>query len=161
MKLLIFIFLFTNFIFAKSDFISTYTASFSQIITNPNGQNITYNGDLYIKKPNKMLWKYTQPIKKYVYMNNKNIIIDEPELEQAIFTQITDEINIIKLLNNPENIDKKYNLTFKNNLLVKITYQDELENIVNINFTNIKQNININDKLFIFNAPQDYDIIRK
>lgn len=161
MKLLIIIFLFINIAFAKNQFISAYSASFKQIITNPNGQNVVYDGDLFIKQPNKMLWKYELPVKKYVYMNGINIIIDEPELEQAIFSQMTDEINIIKLINNPTKVDKKYKLTFKNKVLTKITYQDDLENEVTIFFTNIKINSQINDKIFKFNAPNDYDIIRK
>ena len=161
MKLLIIIFLFVNSIFAKSQFISEYSSSFTQTIINPNGQIVTYTGNLFIKQPNKMLWKYELPVKKYVYMNGTNIIIDEPELEQAIFTQMTDEINIIELINNPTKVDKKYKLTFKDNLLTKITYKDDIENQVTIIFTNIKINSNIEDKIFKFNAPSYYDIIRK
>ena len=141
--------------------IKTYQASFTQNITNPSGKTIEYIGFVFIKQPSKMLWKYKTPIVKNVYMNNLNIIIDEPELEQAIYTSLTDEINLINFLNNPDLIDDKYKLTFKNNKLLSISYNDELENNILISFSNIQINKNIPNKKFKFNAPLDYDIIRK
>jgi len=160
MKVLISIFLFLNILLANNN-ITTYQASFIQIITNPSGKKIDYTGTVYIKQPNKMLWRYKTPIEKYVYMNDIDIIVDEPELEQAIFTTLDDEVNLIELLNNPENIDKKYKLIFNNKILTQIQYQDNLDNNVTILFTNIKINKKIPDNIFHFNAPDYYDIIRK
>jgi outer membrane lipoprotein carrier protein len=160
MKVLISIFLFLNILLANNN-IRTYQASFIQVITNPSGKKINYTGTVYIKQPNKMVWRYKIPIKKYVYMNNTDIIIDEPELEQAIFTTLNDEINLIELLNNPKNIDKKYKLIFNEKILTKIQYQDNLDNNVIILFTNIKINKKILDNIFHFNAPNNYDIIKK
>ena len=57
MKALTIIFLLVATLFSKSD-IKTYQASFLQTITNPSGKVINYKGLLYIKQPNKMLWKY-------------------------------------------------------------------------------------------------------
>ena len=54
-------------------------------------------------------------------MNNLKIIIDEPELEQAVYTKLTDEVNLLELLNNPQNIDERYNLTFLDEKLQKNT----------------------------------------
>ncbi len=159
MKALTIFILFTYNLFAQN--IQTYQASFVQNITNQSDKVISYTGKIYIKNPNKMLWKYIQPIEKYVYMNNKKIIIDEPELEQALYTTLTDEINLINFLNNPELIDKKYTLIYKNKQLITIKYIDEMENKININFKNITVNQPIPDQLFQFIAPLDYDIIRK
>ena len=150
--------------------IKTYKAKFLQTIKNPSGKIINYNGLVYIKQSeqadekspvNKMLWQYKKPIEKYVYMNNLNIIVDEPELEQATYTQLSDEINLIDFLNNPDLVDDKYKLTFNEELLTKIQYSDEMENNITIKFTNIKLNSDIDDKLFHFIAPMDYDIIKK
>jgi len=108
-----------------------------------------------------MLWQYKTPIIKNVYMNKLKIIIDEPELEQAIFTRLTDEINLIDFLNNPDLVDDKYKLTFKDELLTQIQYIDEMENNIMVKFTNIKVDEKIADQSFQFIAPLDYDIIKK
>jgi outer membrane lipoprotein carrier protein len=158
MKVLIIILLTFYQLFAQ---IKTYQASFIQTVTNPSGKVINYEGSIYIKQPNKMLWKYKTPVEKYVYMDDLKIIIDEPELEQAIYTQLTDEINVISFLNNPKLIDDKYKVTFETKKLKSIEYNDEMENKIKILFKNIKINDNIADQLFQFIAPLDYDIIKK
>ncbi len=108
-----------------------------------------------------MLWQYKKPIIKNVFMNDLEVIIDEPELEQAIYTKLTDELNLITLLNNPDDINDKYKLTFKNKKLTNIKYNDEMDNKILITFKNIKLNKKIKDVNFKFIPPTDYDIIDK
>jgi outer membrane lipoprotein carrier protein len=57
--------------------------------------------------------------------------------------------------------DVKYNLFTKDNKINKIEYKDALENSVTITFSNVKQNTQIDDDLFKFLPPENYDIIRK
>ncbi len=161
MKVLMSVFLIVSAGFASNLSIKTYQADFTQLIKNPSNKIIKYEGKIYIKQPTKMLWQYRTPIQKDVYMNKLRVIIDEPELEQAIFTKLTDEINLIDFLNNPDLVDDKYKLTFKEELLTQIQYSDEMENNIVIKFTNIKINEKIADQLFQFIAPLDYDIIKK
>jgi len=161
MKALTIILLIFCTLFAQPDSIKTYKATFLQTVTSPSGKVIKYNGTIDIKQPNKMLWSYKTPIEKYVYMNNLKIIIDEPELEQAIYTTLTNEINLIEFLNEPDLVDEKYKLKFKNEKLTSITYIDDLENTIKVSFSNIKINQTIADQLFQFIAPLEYDIIRK
>ena len=157
-KIFLFLLIIVNILFAH---IKTYQADFLQIITNPSGKIIKYDGTVKIKQPNKMLWSYKQPVEKYVYMNDTNIIIDEPMLEQAIYTTINDEINLIDFLNEPSLVDDKYKLTFNDNNLTAIHYKDEMDNFIEIKFMNIKINDKIPDQIFHFIAPLDYDIIKK
>ena len=158
MKILTIILLMICQLFAK---IETYQADFIQVIKNPSGKTIIYNGSIHIKQPNKMLWQYKTPIEKYVYMNNLNIIIDEPELEQAIYTKLSNEINILDFMNNPDLVDDKYILKFKDEKLVSIRYSDEMENDIEIIFQNIQLNKKMTDQMFYFMAPLDYDIIKQ
>ena len=100
-------------------------------------------------------------------------VVDEPELEQAIFTELDSEINIIKLLNTSKKIDDNtYNTniddvdylikTSKSNDKIEfINYKDKLENKVEIKFSNVIQNGEISDDIFKFTIPEHYDIIRK
>jgi outer membrane lipoprotein carrier protein len=158
MKALTTIFFMITLSFAK---INTYKADFTQSITNLQNKTIKYTGKIYLKQPYSMLWQYKTPIQKDVYMKNKKIIIDEPQLEQAIYTTLTNEINLINLLNNPKLINKKYKLTFKDKILQTIQYKDEMENKITITFSNTQINQQIPDQLFQFIAPLDYDIVRK
>ncbi len=151
--------------------IKSFKAQFIQTITNSSNSNIEYKGEVFIKNSGKVLWKYKTPIIKNVYINQNFAIIDEPALEQAIFTSLDDEMNIIKLLNSAKKIDKntyktkfyniEYNIFVKDNQISSISYSDELENKVLISFFNIEQNIPIDDMIFKFSAPNYYDIIRK
>ena len=99
-KSLIFLALFSISCIASSDIrnLDSFKASFTQVITSSSKNIIEYKGEVFIKKSGKILWKYETPVVKNVYINNDFAIVDEPELEQAIFTQLDSEINIIKLL---------------------------------------------------------------
>jgi len=151
--------------------INTYEAFFTQSIINSSGKEILYKGKIYIKQPSQMLWKYNNPIEKFVHINNKDVTIIEPDLEQAIMSRLEKEINIIKLLKDSTKIDdntykstlydKVYTIKIINNKLTQIKYIDELDNKITIDFKDIKQNETIKSDIFKFNIPYDFDIIRK
>ena len=151
--------------------IKTFDANFQQKIINPSKKEILYKGHLFIKEPNYILWQYKEPVIKNVYIINNFAIIDEPELEQAIFSRLQDEIDILELIKTAKKIDENrylakiydvnYTLTTKDNKIQKIEYKDALENSVIISFTNVVQNEEIDDEIFKFLPPEHYDIIRK
>ena len=153
--------------------LDSFKANFSQIITSTSDNIIEYKGEVFIKKSGKILWKYKTPVEKNVYINDNFAVVDEPELEQAIFTELDSEINIIKLLNTSKKIDDNtYNTniddvdylikTSKSNDKIEfINYKDKLENKVEIKFSNVIQNGEISDDIFKFTIPEHYDIIRK
>ncbi len=153
--------------------LDTFKASFFQVITSNSTNKIEYTGDVFIKKSGKILWKYKTPVVKNVYINNDFAIVDEPELEQAIFTQLESEINIIKLLNsskkvnensyitNIEDVDYLIKTSQSDNKINYIKYKDKLENDVEIKFSNVVQNGEISDQIFKFTVPENYDVIRK
>ncbi len=151
--------------------VKTFEASFTQTIINPSGNKVRYNGLLHIQEPNQIKWEYKNPIEKFVYVKKNSVTIIEPELEQAIVTQIDQEINILNLLKNAKKISTdtylslfnnvEYTLTLDNTKLVKITYKDEIENSVIITFKNVQQNHKINKDIFLFTIPFEFDIIKK
>ena len=98
MKLLIVHIFFITSIFATIFDIETYEANFKQTITNNSAKEILYKGKIYLTNTNKVLWRYQEPIVKDVYINNNQVIIDEPELEQAIISTVDDDLNLLKLL---------------------------------------------------------------
>lgn len=150
---------------------NSYEANFKQVITNNSNSQISYEGKLYIKKPSNILWQYTQPIEKKVYINGKDVIILEPELEQAIVSKLQNKLNLLEILQKAKKINEskyeatlyntKYYLKIKDDELIGISYKDELENSVSIKMANIKSNHNIDDKRFKISIPEDFDIIEK
>jgi len=172
MKLLILCFFFATMLFANDlKDINTFEASFKQSIINSSNKKILYTGKIYIKKPLKIFWKYNDPIEKLVYITNNIVTIIEPELEQAITSKLDNEFNILELLENSTKISPtqylstfqniQYNLTIVDNKLKDINYKDSIDNTVLISFSNINQNKPIEDTIFKFQIPQEYDIIRK
>ncbi|WP_428026707.1 LolA-like outer membrane lipoprotein chaperone [Arcobacter sp.] len=151
--------------------IKSFDANFEQKIINPSQKEILYKGHLVLKEPYYILWQYKEPIIKNVYIINNFAVIDEPELEQAILTELQHEIDIISLIKNAKEVSKnkyvaniydvEYNLFTKDNFIQKIEYKDALENSVVITFSNIKQNIEVDEEIFKFLPPEEYDIIRK
>ena len=171
---LVFLIMFFLFSSSSADIlkdIKTFDANFEQKIINPSQKEILYKGHLFIKEPNYILWQYKEPVIKNVYVINNFAIIDEPELEQAIFSRLQNEIDILELIKTAKKIDDNkylakvydvnYTLITKNNKIEKIEYKDALENSVIITFTNVVQNEDIDDEIFKFLPPKHYDIIRK
>ncbi|NQY93652.1 MAG: outer-membrane lipoprotein carrier protein LolA [Campylobacteraceae bacterium] len=165
-------FLLSSSLFANNiEDLKTFEAKFTQIIINNANKKIEYSGKIYIKEPSQIVWKYETPIIKNVYISKDFAIIDEPELEQAIFTTLKKEINIVKLLKSAKKIgsniyvtsanDIDFELLIENRRIKSIKYEDEIENKITIIFTNIIQNETIDEKHFVFQAPDYYDIIRK
>ena len=161
--------------FASNDIrdLDSFQANFVQSITSDSKNVIEYKGEVFIKKSGKILWKYKTPVIKNVYIDNNYALVDEPELEQAILTQLEDEINIIKLLNsskkigensyitNIDDIDYSIKTSKNENKIEEIRYKDKLENSVLIVFSNAVQNGEISDEIFKFEIPDYYDVIRK
>ncbi len=151
--------------------LKSFKADFIQIIMNESKKAIEYKGKVFIKSSGKVLWKYEIPIIKNVYILEDSVIIDEPELEQAIYTTLEKEIDILKLLKNAKKVKENlyktklyevdYFLTLDNNKIKSLSYQDELANKVSINFFNIEENREIEESIFNFLAPDYYDIIKK
>ena len=171
-RMLFLVALFSSFVFASNDIrnLESFKADFVQVITSSSKNVIEYKGEVFIKKNGKILWKYETPVVKNVYIDNNVAIVDEPELEQAIFTQLDSEINIIKLLNSSKKKDNNYianiddidyTIKVSNEKINGITYEDKLENSVDIKFFNVVQNSEISDEIFKFQIPDYYDIIRK
>jgi len=174
-KLLISLVLMITFSNAQTNIkdLDTFQGNFTQSIKSTSGKTIEYKGKVFIKNTGKILWKYKTPIEKNVYILNDFAIIDEPELEQAIYTQLQSEINIIKLLQTAkklnentyvatiDEVDYLIETSKTSKKIESIKYKDKLENNVTITFSNSLENETIDESIFKFQAPDYYDIIRK
>ncbi len=172
-KLLVLVMLFISNVFASSQLenLKSFEADFSQLVTNEANKTIEYKGKVFIKNSGKVLWKYETPIIKNVYVLDNIAIVDEPELEQAIYTTLENSIDIVKLLKDAKKIKEnkfeaelystKYIIFLENDKIKSLSYSDQLENKILITFHNSSQNNDISDDIFKFIPPEYYDIVKK
>lgn len=150
---------------------STIRSSFTQTITNEENKKIIYTGEFYASSNAKALWIYKSPIKKEIYFSRNSVVIIEPELEQAIVTDIDNTPNITKILRSAKKLDESryeaifedtsYIITMENSLIHSISYKDKLENSIVITLEKASLNEVFEDSLFIPKIPQEYDIIKQ
>lgn len=171
MRLIFIIFCTFCTMFAQNlDFKSIQT-NFTQTIKAQEGGILKYSGKLYAKKPNLALWIYEKPMNKSVYFNNSSVLINEPELMQVIISTQNQIPNISTIIKNSKQLspnkfvgkfdDIDYEIIFQNNIPHVINYKDKLDNDVSIMLTQTVLDQNIDDDIFNFKIPSDYDIIRQ
>jgi len=169
MKILLFLSLFFLGLSANIFNFKTLSSDFTQTITNEENSTITYTGNFYATSKQMAIWIYKTPISKKVYFIKNQVIIIEPELEQAIITTLKQSPNFATIIKKAKKISKNRYLTkyedtnyyiyIKNGTISSIKYSDKLENRVVIKLNNLEKNIILDDALFKVNIPKDYDII--
>ena len=152
--------------------IQTLESNFKQSITNDQNAVITYSGKMYAtQNHNQALWEYNAPIVKKIYYKGGKLVIIEPELEQVIYAKLDKVPNILKLLKSAKKISDNrlqtkfngltYHITTQGNTIQKISYIDEMQNSVVIQFSNEKVNKTIDKSRFTYTIPADYDILEQ
>jgi len=159
----------TGFLFLYASFdIQSIKADFVQTITNEQNSTIKYSGKFYARNDNKALWIYQKPIRKKLYFLNGQVVIIEPELEQAIFSKAKKLPKILDILKTAEKKGNKliakccdtfYTIIIKNHKIMSVSYKDKIGNNVKIIFSNEDTNLIIDDEIFRYNIPKDYDIL--
>jgi outer membrane lipoprotein carrier protein len=99
--------------------IKPFEANFTQTVTNINKKSISYKGNIYFNNDKNVLWKYLTPTIKNIYITKNKLIIEEPDLEQAIYTTIDDKLNLTKLLNNVTKISNNIYQTTVNDINIQ------------------------------------------
>ena len=146
--------------------ISTFQADFRQVVTSDN-TNIVYQGEIYIKKPNSLFWKYQAPVRKLVYILNRRLFVVEPDLEQVIIRNISKVDRFVEILNQSRKVsenryianieNREYLITLHYGKLHRIIYNDELDNRVEITFSNVKTDIELKNSIFIPQIGEGFD----
>jgi len=163
--------LFATVCFANLNDINSFEADFVQKIVDDTNKTILYYGHIKAKKPQYALWKYTKPITKSVYILDNKAVIVEPDLEQAIIKKIGKNFDFFVLLKNAKKMsdnrylghynNKKFIIQTEHGTIKSLSYKDEFENRVTIEFSNQIENHTIAQKEFTPSIPDDFDIIRE
>ncbi len=162
--------LFSSYIIANTT-IKPFSGKFVQTVTNTNNKVITYKGDIFVNSSQQILWKYKSPTIKNIYLTHTSVIVEEPELEQAIYTSIQNSLNISQILKNATKIsDSKYEtiineisytILLNGEKIRQIQYGDQLDNKIVITFFSVKNNPTYPANFFRFIPKEYYDIIHK
>ncbi|EJF06495.1 outer membrane lipoprotein-sorting protein [Thiovulum sp. ES] len=149
--------------------LKTLKAEFQQIVES-DGKRIAYSGELYIKQPHFILWKYIKPVEKYLYLNGKKLFLLEPELEQVIIKRVDKSLKMLQILENAEKVDEKRyiaKIDERDYLIIldqvgkikRIIYKDELDNSVSLSLFEVEENGYIPTTKFLPEIPEDFDKI--
>lgn len=156
---------------AKMKDLKSYEAAFKQTIIDQDNVKIVYTGTFKALKPLHAVWHYQTPVEKSVYINNQQVVIVEPELEQAIYKYSKNNFTLFNILDNATKIDKHtyekrindrtYKLKVNNDTILSLEYLDNFENKVYITFSKQKPNLTLQSKSFHPIISEDYDIIKE
>ena len=168
----------------------SFQGSFNQIVFDNQGQIIEEaNGKVIFKKPHFFKWIYKKPHQNQIISDGEIIYIYDPDLSQVIMSQFSQSnSNNPSLIFFQKNIEKFFNVTTKSidgelwyrcqslsddadyeSLELKFDSQgkvlamniiDRLKNKILVNFEDIQTNIKINEATFLFNVPENVEIIK-
>ncbi|MDR1975669.1 MAG: LolA-like outer membrane lipoprotein chaperone [Campylobacteraceae bacterium] len=176
MRFLAFLLLCVTFLNAEGGAFKSISSDFTQTIKSSENDTIKYSGSFQATSEgdnNFALWHYKTPIIKKIYFANNDVIILEPDLEQAVITTVDEIPDISHVLNealkankltnkeitvNIANVD--YKISFQKNTPFKIAYTDALDNKIEILLRNTILNTNIDKRTFQAEIPTNYDIVR-
>jgi outer membrane lipoprotein carrier protein len=119
-----------------------------------------------------MRWDYKEPTQKEVCSDAQNVTVVDHDLEQVSIYYLNKKFDVAKILSKAkhykDNIyiakyqDKDYTIALdKKGRVQSMAYYDDLDNMVQIVFKNIKyKNKPFKSKYMKCHFPKDYDIIR-
>jgi len=144
------------------------SSDFKQSVAS-EGKAIMYTGN-FVAQAKNAYWHYQKPNVKNIYFYGDEVVIIEPDLEQAIYTKLKDIPDLAGILRSAtKKSENRYEANF-DGILYKVTmrdgkpaiveYTDKLDNVVRIELSNVKINENIADsEIFKPRIPKGYDIV--
>ena len=148
------------------------------------------SGQFFFKKPNLFKWDYLEPSKSQLISDGELLYLYDPDLKQVVISQLKKfggvspamllvtndieslfEITIIKdkkgvdwfraLPHEPEKANfKEVFINFVQKELKGMRIIDGFDNTTEIEFSKVSRNTEINEAIFLFNTPEDIDVIR-
>jgi chaperone LolA len=148
-------------------------------------------GKFTIKRPGKFYWHYTSPSEQMIIGDGRQVWIYDVELEQATqrnadmaVTQTPasllsgvgelddhftlqelgemEDLNWVRML--PKQSDSGFidvQIGFSDGRLQQLILRDSFGQTTRMQFTNIQEDIDIDEQIFSFNPPQGVDVIRE
>lgn len=172
MKKLLLLILLCTALLADFDTVEHFESEFTQSVTSSEGKEIVYKGKIFAKQPFFIVWKYITPVPKEIFIQNNEMVVYEPELEQATYSELKESIDFLNILKQAEKVEEGlYKTRFRetdyfvrvdeNNHPKMIFFKDRLENRIDILFDNSVINGDIDPSMFTFIPPEGIDLFRR
>lgn len=152
-----------------ADSVRSFSADFTQTVTDDTNKTITYSGHVDAARPDKARWDYAKPVAKSVFVEGHRITIVEPELEQAIIKQVDGNIDLFRILSKAqpqgdgiflaEHESQAFLIKMHDDIPMAISYKDAFENRIRILFAQQKVNRTLPPALFTPQIPEHFDLL--
>jgi len=169
--------------------IQSIQASFQQTIFSSENDVIDYSeGSFLLKKPGKIIWKFTAPSIKKIVVYNQKITTYDADLNQVLILPFSDQYqssltnillkndslmsyyqissetasenvySVVLVQKGSNNLFTRMKITVVEMLLTKIKLWDASGQSIDISFDNIIINASISDAFFEFSIPKGADV---
>ena len=148
------------------------------------------SGQFFFKKPNLFKWDYLEPSKSQLISDGELLYLYDPDLKQVVISQlkkfggvspamllVTNDIESlfeVTIIQDQKGVDwfralplepekanfKEVFINFFQKELKGMKIIDGFDNTTEIEFIKVSRNANINEAIFLFNTPEDIDVIR-
>ncbi len=149
-----------------------FSAEFTQKITTPKKKIIKYSGTVLLDGSGRLKWSYRKPTKKEVCSDGRSFTVVDHDLEQVSFHRLQRALDLPTILKKARHHkDNLYVAKYEDVLYTfsldpkgridQIAYKDNLDNVVNIHFNNMRYKKSpIPKNRMRCPYPGSYDIIR-
>ena len=172
------------------DGVSSWSADFTQTIDDGHGKVVrSAAGKLYLQKPGKFRWDYSQPSEQMILADGKQIWLYDKDLQQANVrdmdvslastpavllsggASVSSQFDVTALPKSggldwyqlvPKHPDTDFQLVrigFEKGELASMFLADKLNQVTQLTFSNTKRNIKLLPDLFTFTPPPGVDVI--
>ena len=169
---------------------NTMQGDFHQTVVDLQGDIIQQvDGNFYFKKPNMFKWNYKKPFKNQIISDGEILYLYDPELKQVIVSPLKklggaspamllvsdkardyfvieeiDREGNIWFRATPKNLEmttfKKIEIFFNKQKISVMEVLDNFDYTTTIVFKDVVNNSKINNAFFLFNTPDDVDVIK-
>lgn len=172
------------------DGVSSWSADFTQTIDDGHGKVVrSAAGKLYLQKPGKFRWDYSQPSEQLILADGKEIWLYDKDLQQANVRDM--DVSLAStpavLLSGGATVSSQFNVTalpksggldwyqlvpthpdtdfqvvrigFNKGELASMILADKLNQITQLTFSNAQRNVKLLPDLFTFTPPPGVDVI--
>jgi outer membrane lipoprotein carrier protein len=174
----------------KYSAMKTLSASFTQEAASTGlSEKRVSRGEVYFKKPGKMRWRYTHPVKDEIASDGRTVWVYQPDLNQ-VMERPADSGMTADFLTGVGNLTRDFNVTLESEtgsavllgltpkarqpglkrltievdkelyLVRRTVVTDHYGNVTEVVFTDIRVNEPLKDTLFEFSAPEGSTIVR-
>jgi outer membrane lipoprotein carrier protein len=149
-----------------------FKAQFVQTVTNPKNKMIRYGGKVAFSEGNLLKWSYTEPTKKEVCTDGKEVLVVDHDLEQTSAYRIDKGFDLTEILHRAEPYKahiyvtefagKRYTIQLdEKGRLQSVAYYDDLDNKVQILFHRMQYGKGrLPAEEMKCRYPASYDVIR-